>query len=196
MNISKAQTLKSSFLFASTLMLFTLSICDTSKDKEACAQSLVGLATCLPYVGGTAKSPTPDCCNGLKQLLKTNKKCLCVVIKDRNDPDLGLNINVTLALSLPNICNAPANISQCPALLNLPPNSPEAQVFYQLGENSSSVAAGPVAGGPSGSAAVPGPSSGGAPTSQQKTGACGTLNSKVLLLTGFAAVITLFSRTL
>ncbi|XP_047977806.1 non-specific lipid transfer protein GPI-anchored 14-like isoform X2 [Salvia hispanica] len=191
MNISKAITLKSCFLLASTLMLFTLSVCDTSKDKEACAQSLVGLATCLPYVGGTAKSPTPDCCNGLKQLLKTNKKCLCVVIKDRNDPDLGLNINVTLALSLPHICNAPANISQCPALLNLPPNSPDAQVFYQLGEN----AAGPVAGGPA--AAVPSPSSGGPPTSQQKTGGCGgKLNTNRLLLTAFAAVITLFSPQL
>ncbi|XP_057800421.1 non-specific lipid transfer protein GPI-anchored 14-like [Salvia miltiorrhiza] len=123
-------------------LLKWLSGCDNSKDKEACAESLVGLATCLPYVGGTAKSPTPDCCNGLKQLLKTNKKCLCVVIKDRNDPDLGLNINVTLALSLPHVCNAPANISQCPALLNLPPNSPDAQVFYQLDKNSSSVAGG------------------------------------------------------
>lgn len=87
---------------------------DTDKDKEECQEPLVGLATCLSYVGGNAKTPTPDCCNGLKQILKTNKKCLCVVIKDRNDPDLGLNINVTLALGLPSVCNAPANVSACP----------------------------------------------------------------------------------
>lgn len=77
---------------------------------------ILTLATCLPYVevGGTANSPTPDCCTALKQVLSTNKKCVCVMIKDRNDPDLGLNINLTLALSLPQACNAPANISQCP----------------------------------------------------------------------------------
>ncbi|KAL0410986.1 UNVERIFIED_CONTAM: protein YLS3 [Sesamum latifolium] len=141
---------RTSLFLTSTLILLALTTSDDSKDRQECADSLVGLATCLPYVGGTAKTPTPDCCSGLKQVLKTNKKCLCVVIKDRNDPDLGLNINVTLALGLPAVCNAPANISQCPALLNLPPNSPDAQIFYQLGKNSTgNTAASPVAGGPS-----------------------------------------------
>ncbi|KAL0339223.1 UNVERIFIED_CONTAM: protein YLS3 [Sesamum angustifolium] len=104
---------RTSLFLTSTLILLVLTTSDNSKDRQECADSL-GLATCLPYVGGTAKTPTPDCCSGLKQVLKTNKKCLCVVIKDRNDPDLGLNINVTLALGLPVVCNAPANISQCP----------------------------------------------------------------------------------
>ncbi|KAK9015239.1 hypothetical protein V6N11_006356 [Hibiscus sabdariffa] len=108
------------------------------KDKEECTQQLVGLATCLPYVEGSAKAPTPDCCSGLKQVLKNNKKCLCVIIKDRNDPDLGLNLNVTLALALPSVCNAPANVSKCPELLHMDPNSPEAQIFYQLSNNSTS----------------------------------------------------------
>ncbi|KAI3448954.1 hypothetical protein Pfo_005619 [Paulownia fortunei] len=167
--------LKLSFFLASMLVLFALSTSDNSKEREECAQSLVGLATCLPYVGGTAKAPTPDCCSGLKQVLKTNKKCLCVVIKDRNDPDLGLNINVTLALGLPDVCNAPANISECPALLNLPPNSPDAQVFYQLGQKSNnSSAASPVAGGPNASAGAPVGASTLGSTSQQKNGGgCG-----------------------
>lgn len=94
-------------------------IADSAKDKEECAQQLTGLATCLPYVGGKAKAPTPDCCTGLKQLLKNNKKCLCVIIKDRNDPDLGLQINVTLATSLPSVCNSPANISKCPGTIQM-----------------------------------------------------------------------------
>ncbi|KAF3954168.1 hypothetical protein CMV_020451 [Castanea mollissima] len=55
---------------------------DAAKDREECAQQLVGLATCLPYVGGQAKTPTPDCCTGLKQVLKDNKNCLCVIIRD------------------------------------------------------------------------------------------------------------------
>lgn len=95
-------------------MLCVFGNSDTEKDKEECTQSLIGLATCLPYVTANAPAPTPDCCTGLKQVLKASKKCLCLLIKDRNDPDLGLNLNVTLALSLPSVCQAPANISQCP----------------------------------------------------------------------------------
>ncbi|XAR63379.1 hypothetical protein NMG60_11023292 [Bertholletia excelsa] len=131
---------------------------DDAKDREECAEQLASLATCLPYVQGNAKAPTPDCCNGLKQVLKTNKKCLCVVIKDRNDPNLGLSINVTLALGLPSVCNAPANVSQCPALLHLPPNSPDAQVFYQFGHASNSSANSPAGSPVSGPTTSPSPS--------------------------------------
>lgn len=87
---------------------------DPAKDREECTEQLAGLATCLSYVDGEAKAPTPDCCSGLKQVLKSNKKCLCVIVRDRNDPDLGLQINATLALGLPTVCNAPANVSKCP----------------------------------------------------------------------------------
>lgn len=97
-------------------LVISCAIADKAKDTEECTNELVGLATCLPYVGGQAKSPTPDCCRGLKQVLKDDKKCLCVIIRDRDDPELGLNINVTLALGLPSVCQAPANVSQCPGL--------------------------------------------------------------------------------
>ncbi|KAI3917702.1 hypothetical protein MKW98_021464 [Papaver atlanticum] len=102
---------------------------DVDKDREECATQLVGLATCLPYVGGTSKAPTPDCCTGVKQVLTNSKKCLCILIKDRNDPSLGLKINATLALGLPAICKTNSGISECPALLHLSPNSPDAKVF-------------------------------------------------------------------
>lgn len=98
------------------LIISNTAMADKAKDKEECTNQLVGLATCLPYVGGNAKAPTPDCCSGLKQVLKDDKKCLCVIISDRNDPELGLNINVTLALGLPSVCHTPANVSQCPGL--------------------------------------------------------------------------------
>ncbi|KAI3860967.1 hypothetical protein MKW92_001183 [Papaver armeniacum] len=98
---------------------------DVDKDREECATQLVAVAKCLPYVGGTAKAPTPDCCTGVKQVLTSSLKCLCVLIKDRNDPSLGLKINATLALGLPAFCKTKAKISECPALLHLPPNSPD-----------------------------------------------------------------------
>lgn len=104
-------------ILTATITIDMAKAADSAKDGgdvDECAQQLVGMATCLPYVGGQAKAPTPDCCSGLKQVLNKNKKCLCVIIQDRNDPDLGLQINVTLALGLPSVCRAPANVSKCP----------------------------------------------------------------------------------
>lgn len=103
--------------FMSLVIVLLVIVCvssDSAEHKQECTEQLVGLATCLPYVGGGAKAPTPDCCSGLKQVLQKNKTCLCVIVSDRNDPDLGLNINVTLALGLPSVCHVPANVSQCP----------------------------------------------------------------------------------
>ncbi|KAL4601461.1 hypothetical protein ACB092_11G275200 [Castanea dentata] len=98
---------------------------DAAKDREECAQQLVGLATCLPYVGGQAKAPTPDCCTGLKQVLKDNKNCL--------------------------------------SLLHLDPNSPKAQVFYQLGRSSNQSDGSP----------APSPSGVGSSTSAKSEGSIG-----------------------
>ncbi|KAK3024639.1 hypothetical protein RJ639_043263 [Escallonia herrerae] len=59
----------------------------SDEDKEECTEQLVGLAMCLPYVGGNAKSPTPDCCSGLKQVLKVKKKCLSLLHLAPNSSD-------------------------------------------------------------------------------------------------------------
>uniref|UniRef100_A0ACD5UYK1 Uncharacterized protein n=1 Tax=Avena sativa TaxID=4498 RepID=A0ACD5UYK1_AVESA len=106
--------------------------CDFSADMKDCSAKLEALATCLAFVQGQAPAPTPDCCAGLKTALQDSPRCLCVLVKDRDDPGLGLKINVTRALGLPAACSAPANISDCPRLLNLPPNSKDAQVFEQF----------------------------------------------------------------
>ncbi|WVZ24116.1 hypothetical protein V8G54_002660, partial [Vigna mungo] len=121
-------------VLSSTLLLLLVGFAtsDINQDKADCTDKLVGLAGCLPYVGGGASAPTMDCCSGLKQVIDKNKRCLCVLIKDRDDPSLGLTINVTLALKLPDVCKTPTNITQCVDLLHLQPNSPDAKVFEGL----------------------------------------------------------------
>lgn len=94
-------------------LLFGYGSSNVDQDKAECADQLVGLATCLPYVGGDAKTPTLDCCTGLKQVVEKSKKCLCVLIKDRDDPSLGLKVNATLALQLPGACKVPLNVTKC-----------------------------------------------------------------------------------
>ncbi|KAJ0982779.1 hypothetical protein J5N97_011034 [Dioscorea zingiberensis] len=52
---------------------------------------------------------------------------------DRNEPELGFKFNATRALSLPDVCDAHANITDCPRLLNLPKGSKDAEIFEQFG---------------------------------------------------------------
>lgn len=154
---------KLGLLLILVLLLVTLCTCDINKDKQECANQLVGLATCLPYVGGQAKVPTQDCCTGLKQVLKDSKKCLCILVKDRDDPSLGLKINATLALDLPRTCHANGeSVSECPALLHLSPNSPEAKVFTDFAK-----AAAPTSSTPSSSGKSTGGGGGGGASAKE-----------------------------
>nr|XP_043632331.1 non-specific lipid transfer protein GPI-anchored 6-like [Erigeron canadensis] len=120
---------------AMVMVLVGLSKGDFDQDKKKCGDTLIGLATCLPYVSGEAKAPTMDCCTGLKPVIEKNRVCLCILIKDRDNPNLGVKINATLALGLPDKCRTPANITECPTLMNLPANSPEAKIFLDYGRN-------------------------------------------------------------
>ncbi|XP_038900291.1 non-specific lipid transfer protein GPI-anchored 6 [Benincasa hispida] len=113
------------------------------QDRAECADQVVGLATCLPYVGGEAKAPTPDCCSGLNLVLQKSRKCLCILIKDRDDPSLGLKVNLTLALGLPTACHTPADIKDCIGLLHLSPNSKEAKDFLETNPKGSNTTSAP-----------------------------------------------------
>ncbi|KAM0834372.1 hypothetical protein ACQ4PT_063634 [Festuca glaucescens] len=116
---------------------------DMNSDRSECADQLVGLAPCLQYVQGEARSPAPDCCGGLRQVLGKSPKCLCVLVKDKDDPNLGIKINASLALALPSACGATkANVSHCPELLHIPPNSKDAAIFSPGGEKGTAAAPG------------------------------------------------------
>jgi hypothetical protein len=101
---------------------------DFAQDRAMCADRLMGLATCLTFVQdkATARAPTPDCCAGLKQVVAASKLCMCVLVKDRDEPALGFKINVTRAMDLPSLCSNPATFSDCPSTSRVavvPPSS-------------------------------------------------------------------------
>ncbi|KAL6649282.1 hypothetical protein ACP70R_013506 [Stipagrostis hirtigluma subsp. patula] len=123
------------------LAMVAMAAADMSADKNECADQLVGLAPCLQYVQGQARAPAPDCCGGLRQVLGKSPKCLCVLVKDKDDPNLGIKINATLALALPSACGAThANVSHCPQLLHIPPGSKDAAIFSPGGDKGSTAA--------------------------------------------------------
>ncbi|KAL9273173.1 Non-specific lipid transfer protein GPI-anchored 13-like protein [Drosera capensis] len=117
------------------LLLFITvpSLCsgDLAQDKQECGPQLIGLSPCLAYAetGSTSKAPTADCCGGVKQVLVSSMKCVCLLAKYKDDKSLGLDVDIDRALGLPAACHATANISQCTALLHLAPNSSLAKVF-------------------------------------------------------------------
>ncbi|KOM54865.1 hypothetical protein LR48_Vigan10g075700 [Vigna angularis] len=100
-------------VLAMILVLVMHAMGDSAQEIQKCVETLSGVATCLPYLGGEAKAPTADCCSGIRQAMKSNKKCICVILKDRDDPDLGFKINITITVGLFSLCKAPDNLSQC-----------------------------------------------------------------------------------
>ncbi|KAF8049356.1 hypothetical protein N665_2228s0001 [Sinapis alba] len=111
---------------------------DLKKDIKGCQDSMSDLYSCLPFVTNKAKAPDSTCCTTLKEKIDKGqtKRCLCTLVKDRDDPGLGFKVDANRAMSLPSTCHVPANISQCPELLHLPPDSVAAKIFKQFTESS------------------------------------------------------------
>ena len=84
-------------------------------DEKECAGQMADLAACIPFVSGTSKKPTPECCENTKKLKANKPKCLCVLIKESTDPSMGLPVNTTLALQMPSACDIDGKISDCPS---------------------------------------------------------------------------------
>ncbi|EOA38560.1 hypothetical protein CARUB_v10010370mg [Capsella rubella] len=117
-----------------TSMLLGFGNSDLAQDRDECTNQLIALSTCLPYVGGGAKAPTKDCCAGFNQVITKSEKCVCILVKDKDDPQLGLKINATLAAHLPTACHITApNITECISILHLARNSTLAKEFESLG---------------------------------------------------------------
>ncbi|KAK4733046.1 hypothetical protein R3W88_007307 [Solanum pinnatisectum] len=80
-----------------------------------CTNVLVGMSPCLNYITGNSSSPSSGCCTQLGTVVKNNPECLCQVLNGGGS-NMGLNINQTQALALPNACKVQTpSISKCNA---------------------------------------------------------------------------------
>ncbi|XP_059634997.1 non-specific lipid transfer protein GPI-anchored 14-like [Cornus florida] len=140
------------------------------EDEKDCADQLTNLAACIPYVSGSAKKPTPECCEDTQKVKSAKPKCLCVLIKESTDPSMGLPVNTTLALQMPSACNIDAKVSDCPTLLNLPPDSPDAKIFKEADGGTSTTS--------SATNSPPSSTSGTSPSSSSSSGTGSSKDSK------------------
>ncbi|KAG9452422.1 hypothetical protein H6P81_005326 [Aristolochia fimbriata] len=129
------------FRFLLVLVLASIGRSDFQADRAECQNGLLAMASCIGYVSvnSRANQPTPDCCKGVIQVLEKQMKCLCLLIKDRNEPMLGINFNITRSLSLPVFCKTHTNISECIDLLHVPADSTEAKDFKHFAAMSPSL---------------------------------------------------------
>lgn len=105
---------KIAFLCMVVASLVMASQASLQQDEQECAEQLTNLAACIPFVSGTAKKPTAECCQDTQKVKANTPKCLCVLIKESTDPSMGLPVNTTLALQMPSACNIDAKVSDCP----------------------------------------------------------------------------------
>ncbi|KAI3720417.1 hypothetical protein L6452_21333 [Arctium lappa] len=110
---------------------------------EQCAAKLPEVMMCVPFASGKEATPQQKCCDSVTDMKKSNPACLCFLIQqihNGTNPALQkMNIQESRLLQLPSACKiADASISDCPKLLNLSPNSPEAAIFKNNGSTTTS----------------------------------------------------------
>ncbi|KAL4561119.1 hypothetical protein LXL04_033281 [Taraxacum kok-saghyz] len=72
--------------------------------SSGCTSVLVSLSPCLNYISGNTSTPSSGCCSQLASVVQSQPQCLCQVLNGGGS-SLGLSINQTQALELPNACN-------------------------------------------------------------------------------------------
>ena len=74
-----------------------------TQTQSSCTSVLISLSPCLDYITGNASVPSSACCSQLASVVGSQPQCLCEVVNG-DASSVGLNINQTLALTLPSAC--------------------------------------------------------------------------------------------
>ncbi|KAL5198265.1 hypothetical protein ABZP36_001777 [Zizania latifolia] len=75
----------------------------SAQSSNACTQTLLSMSPCLNYLTGNETTPSASCCSKLADVVKSQPECLCVAL-NADTAALGLNINRTRALGIPDEC--------------------------------------------------------------------------------------------
>ncbi|OAY49742.1 non-specific lipid transfer protein GPI-anchored 5 [Manihot esculenta] len=107
----------------SLLLVLALMLCHGATAQSGCTNVVMSLAPCLNYVTGNSSTPSSSCCSKLANVVQSQPQCLCALLNDGGS-SVGVNINQTLALSLPGACDVQTPpVSRCNSA-NGPASSP------------------------------------------------------------------------
>ncbi|KAE8694314.1 Translationally-controlled tumor protein [Hibiscus syriacus] len=91
------------------VLLAVVSTATVTDAQATCAQKLVG---CAAYINNATVKPGDDCCNPIKEAVRTELPCLCNLYKDPNFLP-SLHINVSDALRVSRECGVGTDLSNC-----------------------------------------------------------------------------------
>lgn len=85
----------------------------SASPSSQCTSALASLSPCLSYISGNVSAAPPSCCAQLGKVVQSDPQCLCVALSA--DPaSLGLTVNRTRALGLPDACKVTTpDVSNC-----------------------------------------------------------------------------------
>ncbi|GMJ01900.1 hypothetical protein HRI_003859200 [Hibiscus trionum] len=86
------------------MVMVTLLWARTMAAEPDCIDVVITMAPCIDYVTGNSSTPPATCCSQLATAVRSDLRCLCVVLNG-GGPSLGVQLNRTLALALPQLCN-------------------------------------------------------------------------------------------
>ncbi|OMO71166.1 hypothetical protein CCACVL1_18397 [Corchorus capsularis] len=71
-----------------------------------CLTNLLNMSDCLTYVtaGSNLTKPDKACCPELAGLVESSPQCLCLLLDKNATSSYGIDIDMTKALNLPNVC--------------------------------------------------------------------------------------------
>lgn len=137
------------FILLCTVSGFVVSAAPSLADQ--CGAEFQKVTTCLAFATGKADSPSKECCTSVGEIKDKNPVCLCYFIQQihsgNNDQIKSMGIQEARLLQLPSACKlSNASTAECPQLLHLAPNSPDAAIFT----NSTSASSAPATTSPTG----------------------------------------------
>ncbi|WVZ25423.1 hypothetical protein V8G54_003967 [Vigna mungo] len=131
----KGEQKKWRVVVAGLLWVFLLGVGASEEGDLAaqCNQLVQKVLPCLSFASGQAAVPTKECCSATLEIKKSDPKCLCFAIQQTHKgiPEAkSMGIQEGRLLQLPSACNLKnASSTDCPKLLGLSPNSPDAAIF-------------------------------------------------------------------
>ncbi|KAJ1382066.1 Plant lipid transfer protein/Par allergen [Sesbania bispinosa] len=116
------------------LCFFVLIVVSGGEDfAKKCSEVVSQVIPCLDFAQGKAAQPKKECCDAATKIKESSPECLCYIIQQTHkgsDQSKSLGIQEGKLLQLPTACAVKnASISNCPKLLGLAPNSPDAAIF-------------------------------------------------------------------
>ncbi|XP_051122607.1 non-specific lipid transfer protein GPI-anchored 1 [Andrographis paniculata] len=167
---------------AALLCLGMASAADNSLATK-CAAEFQKVTQCLPFATNKAAEPSKQCCDAVAELKNTDPACLCFIIQQihngSNEAVKSMGVQEERLLQLPSACKlANASVAECPKLLHLAPNSPDAAIF-------NNVTAAPTTAAPSGGGGSSAPAKDDGIRLEPQLIGCVVVAAAALLLVGF-----------